>query len=97
MNKEKRTVSADEEIWALLDKIGERYGMSGNGLLTVAACELSRVRPENLWNAISRIAEGELDVLPPPAPPKAKRKIRVHAPIAVPEIPVLEAKPALRR
>lgn len=80
MNKQKRTVSAEEETWRLLDKIGERYGLSGNGLLTVAACELSRVNPANLWQAISRIAEGEADSLPAPGPAKPKRRLAVKPP-----------------
>lgn len=61
MNKTKRLVSADDSMWKALDKLGERYGMTGNALLAAAGCELARVKAENLWHALGRIAEGEAE------------------------------------
>lgn len=67
MIKPQMKVVIPAEIQQRLHQIGERYGMTGNAIVAAAAHELSRVRPENLWHALGRIAEGEAPELPAPA------------------------------
>lgn len=69
MTKREIKISADDEVQQRLHNIGARYGMSGNAIVAAAAYELSRVRPENLWHALGRIADGEALQLVTPATP----------------------------
>lgn len=59
MKKKQLKIQIDEDVEARLHQSGARFGLSGNAVLAVAAYELSRVRPENLFHALGRIAAGE--------------------------------------
>jgi len=86
MNKTKKTVSLDDDVWARLDAIGEPYGMSSNALVAAAACELSRIKSNQLWHTLGRIAEGNGEALEP-APAAVSRRPK---PAAVPVAPEVE-------
>ncbi len=74
MTKLKMMVVLDGDVAARLDGIANRYGMSKNLVVAAGAYELSRVRPENLWHALARIAEGEGTSLEPVSViPEARR------------------------
>lgn len=84
MQKRQMNVTVDDEVIKRLNTIADRYGLTANTVMAAAAYELSRVRPENLWHALGRIAADEGQPLPPeavatlPAPRKqAKRAIPV--------------------
>ncbi len=57
--KHKLIVSIDDDVETRLENIGERYGMTKNTIVAAAAYELSRVSPEMLWQALSRISGEE--------------------------------------
>lgn len=63
MTKQEMKISTDGEVSKKLHDLGARYGLSGNAVVAAAAYELSRVRPENLWHALGRIAAGEAQEL----------------------------------
>ncbi len=66
MIKPQMRIAVEPEVQNRLNEIGARYGMSGNAIAAAAAYELSRVRPENLFHALGRIAAGEgVEILPP--------------------------------
>jgi hypothetical protein len=84
MIKPQFKISLPEEVQRDLHKIGERYSLSGNAIVAAAACELARVRPENLWHALGRISEGEgMSLMPPDASalPAARRQPRKALPV----------------
>lgn len=80
MQKKQFKLQIDDDVNQRLFLLGNRYGMSANAIVAAAAYELSRVRPENLWHALGRIAEGEGPELMPsppdalPAPRRAPKK-----------------------
>lgn len=80
MIKPQMRVAIEPEIQKRLHEVAGRYGMTGNAIVAAAAYELSRVRPENLFQALGRIAQGEgVEIMPPdveslPAPRKAQRR-----------------------
>lgn len=80
MNKTKKQVSLDDDVWQRLDKIGERYGMTANTILAATAAEISRIKPENLWHTLGRIAEGEPEALPPAQPATSRRPVKPVTP-----------------
>ena len=73
MKKKPTTIHLSPDIRAALDGIGERYSLTGNQILAAAASELARVRPENLWHALGRIASGE-DGSAPAFPAKLRER-----------------------
>lgn len=91
MIKPQIKIAIAEDVLARLQTIGDRYGMSANAVAAAAAYEMSRVRPENLWHALGRIAAGEgvdeLRIEPghveslPPAPAPRKRPARAAIPV----------------
>ena len=85
MQKPQFKVQLDGEVQAKLHALGGRYGLSGNAVLAAAAHELSRVRPENLFHALGRIAQGEgLEIMPPetPAIPAQRKGPRRALPVS---------------
>ncbi len=56
MKKKPTTIHISPDVRDALDGIGERYSLTGNQVLAAAASELARIRPENLWHALGRIA-----------------------------------------
>jgi hypothetical protein len=80
MQKKQVMIQLDPNVLAALSRTAERYGLTANQLIVAGAHELSRVRPENVWHALGRIAQGEgVEIMPPdveslPAPRKAQRR-----------------------
>ncbi|WP_415907269.1 hypothetical protein [Oleiharenicola sp. Vm1] len=80
MKKKQMKVQVDDAVEAKLHSSAGRYGLTGNSILAAAAYELARVRPENLFHALGRIAQGEgVELMPPdteaiPAPRKPQRR-----------------------
>ena len=90
VNKTKKNISLDDDVWARLDSIGAPYGMSANALIAAAACELSRIKSPQLWHTLGRIAEGNDEALAPVASAGSRRP--KPAPVAqAPELAVLPA------
>ena len=86
MQKTQLNVRLDDSVVKILNATADRYGMTANTIVAAAAYELSRVRTENLWHALGRIAEGEGMALMPadtPALPAARRQPRKALPVAV--------------
>jgi hypothetical protein len=92
MNKTKKTVSLDDDVWARLDAIGGPYGMSANMVISAAACELSRIKSPQLWHTLGRIAEGNDEALAPVHSAGSRRP----KPAPVAEAPELAVVPALK-
>jgi hypothetical protein len=67
-------ISEDHE--KTLHEIGSRYNMTGNAIVAAAAAEMARIRPENLWHALSRIADEEIPAALPA--PDGRRKALKH-------------------
>lgn len=59
----------------VLHDIGARYNMTGNAIVAAAAAELTRIHPENLWQALSRIADEDLPAALP-GPDRRRRGIK---------------------
>jgi hypothetical protein len=59
MQKTQLNVRLDDNVIKALNATGDRYSMTANTILAAAACELARVRPEQIWHALGRIADGE--------------------------------------
>lgn len=80
MIKPQMRIAIEPEVQKRLHDMAARYGMTGNAVVAAAAYELARVRPENLFHALGRIAQGEgVELMPPdagalPEPKKAARR-----------------------
>lgn len=72
MKKKPTTIYISPEVRGALDGIGERYSLTGNQVLAAAASELARIRPEELWHSLGRIAASG-ESLPPFVAPKINR------------------------
>lgn len=78
MIKPQMKIVLPDDVQQRLHTLGERYGMSGNAIAAAAAVEISRIRPENLWHALGRIADEETFIPPQvqQALPAGKKPIR---------------------
>lgn len=86
MIKPQMRIAIDPDIQKRLHDVGARYGMTGNAIVAAAAYELARVRPENLFHALGRIAAGEgVELMAPDADalPAAKKLPRRALPAVV--------------
>jgi hypothetical protein len=83
MIKPQLKIVIPEEVQKRLHALGEHYGMSGNAIAAAAAVEISRIRPEDLWHALGRIAGEGAAALPPitqDALPDAKKRLKQAIP-----------------
>lgn len=79
MKKRQVNLQLDDKILGALGETADRYGLSANQIIAAAACELSRVKAENLWHALGRIADEEATFIPPrvqQALPEGKKPLR---------------------
>lgn len=76
MKKHPFRIQINPEQEKVLHEIGARYNMSGNAIVAAAAAELTRIRPENLWQALSRIAADEEAPAALPLPDRRRRAVK---------------------
>lgn len=62
--KEKVMVQLDPAVRGELDKIADRYGLTGNTLLAAVGYEVSRIPAEQLWERLARISAEERHARP---------------------------------
>ena len=68
MDKAKIMIYLDDEVAVRLSKIGDRYGISRNQVVSMIAGEVSRIRPEDLWQVLGQITkEANVEIVAKPA------------------------------
>lgn len=87
MQKRQCNVGLDDETLSKLTTIAEHYGtaVTPNSILAMAAVQIARVRPENLFHALGRIPDGdsvEIVAASAAALPRSRKRAQREIPVS---------------